>query len=696
MNWQAAVEKTVTGLGYDLVDCERSAGGLLRVYIDKLPEQALAGELITVEDCERVTRQLQYVLEVENCDYQRLEVSSPGIDRPLKKLADYQRFAGQEVEITLRVAFQGRKKYRGLLAAEGDGWRVVFNDGKTDQALDFSLEEVRDANWCPKSASRGAVPRLQSLARTRLASLRSRSASRAMPRPGNRWKRSRRPTRMTRLTEVSINEPRTVDAGGCDSREKSVERDVVFGAVEAALASATKKLFGGEVDIRVTVDRDSGEYETFRRWHVVPNEAGLQNPDAEILLFEAQEQIADIEVEDHIEEPVESLPIGRIGAQAAKQVILQKIRDAEREQLLNDFLSRGEKVFIGTVKRLDKGDIIAESGRIEGRLKRSEMIPKENLRTGDRVRAVILGVDPTLRGPQIMLSRSSPEFMKELFAQEVPEIEQGLLEIKSCARDAGSRAKIAVISHDKRVDPIGTCVGVRGSRVNGVTNELAGERVDIVLWSEDPAQFVIGALAPANVQSIVVDEERHAMDVVVDEENLAIAIGRGGQNVRLASELTGWRINIMSAEESAAKQEQESESVRKLFVEKLDVDAEVADILIAEGFTSLEEVAYVPMQEMLEIEAFDEDTVNELRTRAKDALLTMEIAREEKVEEVSQDLRDLEGMSPELIAKLADGNIHTRDDLADLAVDELVELAGMGEAEARAMIMKAREHWFTA
>ncbi len=479
------------------------------------------------------------------------------------------------------------------------------------------------------------------------------------------------------------------------SREKSVELDVVFGAVEAALASATKKLYGGEADIRVSVDRDSGEYETFRRWHVVPNEAGLQNADAEILLFEAQEQIADIEVEDHIEEPVESVPIGRIGAQAAKQVILQKIRDAEREQLLNDFLSRGEKIFIGTVKRLDKGDIIAESGRVEGRLKRSEMIPKENLRTGDRVRAVIMGIDTTQRGPQIMLSRSHGDFMKELFAQEVPEIEQGLLEVKSCARDAGSRAKLAVLSHDKRVDPIGTCVGVRGSRVNGVTNELAGERVDIVLWSEDPAQFVIGALAPANVQSIVVDEERHAMDVVVDEENLAIAIGRGGQNVRLASELTGWRINIMSAEESAAKHEIESESVRKLFIEKLDVDAEVADILIAEGFTSLEEVAYVPMQEMLEVEAFDEDTVNELRTRAKDALLTMEIAKEEKVEEVSQDLRDVEGVTPELIAKLSAGNINTRDDLADLAVDELVELSGMDEALARAMIMKAREHWFT-
>jgi len=481
------------------------------------------------------------------------------------------------------------------------------------------------------------------------------------------------------------------------SREKSVERDVVFGAVEAALASATKKIYGAEADIRVSVDRDSGEYETFRRWHVVPNEAGLQNADAEILLFEAQEQISDIEVDDHIEEPVESLPIGRIGAQAAKQVILQKIRDAEREQLLNDFMSRGERIFVGTVKRLDKGDIIVESGRVEGRLKRSEMISKENLRTGDRVRAVILGVDPTQRGPQIMLSRSSPEFMKELFAQEVPEIEQGLLEIKSCARDSGSRAKIAVVSHDRRVDPIGTCVGVRGSRVNGVTTELAGERVDIVLWSEDPAQFVIGALAPANVQSIVVDEERHAMDVVVDEENLAIAIGRGGQNVRLASELTGWRINIMSAEESAAKQEVETEGIRKLFVDKLDVDAEVADILIAEGFTSLEEVAYVPLQEMLEIESFDEDTVNELRTRAKDALLTMEIVREEKVEDVSQDLRDLDGVTPELLAKLAEGDIHTRDDLADLAVDELVELSGgMDEATARTLIMKAREHWFTA
>jgi N utilization substance protein A len=454
------------------------------------------------------------------------------------------------------------------------------------------------------------------------------------------------------------------------SREKNVERDIVFGAVESALAQATKKLYEGDVDIRVAIDRDSGNYETFRRWHVVPDEAGLQLPDQEILLFEALEQIPDIEVDEYIEEGVESLPIGRIGAMAAKQVILQKIRDAEREMLLNEFMARGEKILVGTVKRMDKGDIIVESGRVEGRLRRSEMIPKENLRNGDRVRAMIMEVDLTLRGAPIILSRSAPEFMIELFRQEVPEIEQGLLEIKSCARDPGSRAKIAVLSHDKRVDPIGTCVGVRGTRVNGVTTELAGERVDIVLWSEDPAQFVIGALAPANVQSIVVDEEKHAMDVVVDEENLAIAIGRGGQ----AEETTG---------------------IRTLFMEKLDVDQEIADILIEEGFTSLEEVAYVPIQEMLEIESFDEDTVNELRTRAKDALLTIEIAREESVEDVSQDLRDLSGLTPELIAKLVEAGIHTRDDLADLATDELTDITGQTDAEATALIMTAREHWFT-
>jgi N utilization substance protein A len=478
------------------------------------------------------------------------------------------------------------------------------------------------------------------------------------------------------------------------AREKNVDRDVVFEALEMALASATKKRYEEDVDIRVAIDRDSGEYETFRRWAVVPNEAGLQEPDKEVLQFEAQEQISDIEVGDFIEEQIESVAFGRIGAQAAKQVILQRIRDAEREQILNDYLERGEKVMTGTVKRADKNGLIVESGRVEALLRRDQMIPKENLRSGDRVRAYILKVDREARGPQIELSRTCPEFLLKLFENEVPEIEQGLLELKGAARDPGIRAKIAVVAHDKRIDPIGTCVGVRGTRVTAVRNEVAGEAVDIVLWSEDPAQFVIGALAPAQVSSIVVDEEKHAMDVVVDEENLAIAIGRSGQNVRLASDLTGWHINIMTPEESAEKTEVETSKVRALFMDKLDVDSEVADILIEEGFNSLEEVAYVPISEMLEIEAFDEDTVNELRTRARDSLLTMELVKEERVEEVSQDLRSLEGVTKELIAKLSEGDIHTRDDLAELAVDELVEMTQIDEEAAKTLIMKAREHWF--
>ncbi|MBY4898080.1 transcription termination factor NusA [Cupriavidus sp. AU9028] len=478
------------------------------------------------------------------------------------------------------------------------------------------------------------------------------------------------------------------------AREKNVDKDVVFGALEAALASATKKRFEEDVDIRVAIDRESGEHETFRRWLVVPDEQGLQEPDKQILLFEARDQDANIELGDFVEEQIESVEFGRIGAQAAKQVILQRIRDAEREQILNDYLERGEKIMTGTVKRADKKGLIVESGRVEALLARDQIIPKENLRTGDRVRAYILNVDRTARGPQIELSRTSPQFLIKLFENEVPEMEQGLLEIKAAARDPGVRAKIAVVAHDKRIDPIGTCVGVRGTRVTAVRNEIGGEAVDIVLWSEDPAQFVIGALAPAQVQSIVVDEEKHSMDVVVDEENLAVSIGRSGQNVRLASELTGWQINIMTQEESAQKQAEESEVVRQLFMSKLDVDQEVADILIEEGFSSLEEVAYVPLNEMLEIEAFDEDTVNELRNRARDALLTMELAREEKVEAVSQDLRSLDGLNPELIGKLAERDIHTRDDLAELAVDELVEMTGVGEDEAKALIMKAREHWF--
>ena len=478
------------------------------------------------------------------------------------------------------------------------------------------------------------------------------------------------------------------------AHEKNVDRTVVFDALELALASATKKRYNMDVDIRVSIDTHTGEYETYRRWLVVPNEAGLQEADKEILLFEAQEDIADIEVGEFMEDVIESVAFGRIGAQAAKQVILQRIRDAEREQILNDFLERGEKVMNGTVKRADKNGLIIESGRVEALLRRDQMIPKENLRSGDRVRAYILKVDREARGPQVELSRTCPEFLLKLFENEVPEIEQGLLELKGAARDPGVRAKIAVVTHDKRVDPIGTCVGVRGTRVTAVRNEVAGEAVDIVLWSEDPAQFVIGALAPAQVSSIVVDEERHAMDVVVDEENLAIAIGRSGQNVRLASELTTWQINIMTPEESAKKTEDESQKIRELFIAKLDVDAEVADILIEEGFGSLEEVAYVPLSEMLEIDAFDEDTVNELRTRARDSLLTMEIAKEEDAEEVSQTLESVDGMTADLVVQLASNSITSRDDLAELAVDELVEMTQIDEERAKLLIMTARAHWF--
>ena len=477
------------------------------------------------------------------------------------------------------------------------------------------------------------------------------------------------------------------------AREKNVNKDIVFGALELALASATKKRTHEEADVRVEMDRQSGTFEAFRRWLVVADDM-VENAELQVGLTDAQKQIPDMSIDDYIEEALEPVDFGRIGAQAAKQVILQKIRDAEREQILNDFLERKEHLVTGTLKRMERGSAIIEAGRIEALLPRDQMIPKENLRPGDRVRAWLMKIDRTARGPQLILSRTAPEFIMKLFELEVPEIEEGLLEIKSAARDPGIRAKIAVKSNDPRVDPIGTCVGMRGSRVTAVTNELAGERVDIILWSADPAQFVIGALAPAEVTSIVVDEERHAMDVVVDEANLAIAIGRGGQNVRLASELTGWTINLMTVEESQEKQETESSSIRSLFMEKLDVDQEVADILIQEGFSTLEEIAYVPLAEMLEIEAFDEATVNELRERSRNVLLTEAIVDEEQLENVEEELLGLEGMDKSLAAKLARQKITTRDDLADLAVDELVEMTGVAAERATQLITNARAHWF--
>ncbi len=480
------------------------------------------------------------------------------------------------------------------------------------------------------------------------------------------------------------------------AREKNVNRDVVFGALEMALASATKKRFTEDVDVRVAIDPNTGSYEAFRRWKVVPDDTPEYNVAQMTSLEEAQEKKPDAKMDDYLEEPIENVPFGRIGAQTAKQVILQRIRDAEREQILNDFLARGDELVTGSVKRMERGSAIVESGRLEALLPRENMIPKENLRVGDRVRAWVAKIDRGARGPQLILSRTAPQFIMKLFELEVPEIEEKLLEIKSAARDPGVRAKIAVHTNDRRIDPIGTCVGMRGSRVQAVTQELAGERVDIVLWSADPAQFVIGALAPAEVSSILVDEEKHSMDVVVDEENLAIAIGRSGQNVRLASELTGWTINLMTEEESTKKQTEESTRVRELFMLRLDVDEEVANILIQEGFSTLEEIAYVPIQEMLEIESFDENTVNELRSRARNALLVQAIASEEQVEGVDQSLLKLEGMDTQLAAKLAEGGVKTRDDLADLAVDELSEMTGIESERAKGLIMAARAHWFAS
>lgn len=475
------------------------------------------------------------------------------------------------------------------------------------------------------------------------------------------------------------------------AHEKNVGKEVIFTALELALASATKKKHHDDADVRVEIDRETGDYKTFRRWQYVEYDL-LENSAYQI--DEEDDRSKGLNIGDYYEEPLENIEFGRIGAQAAKQVILQKVREAEREQILQDFLARDEKLVTGVIKRMEKGNAIIEVGRIEALLPREQMIPKENLRVGDRVRAFLLRIERGGRGPQLILSRITPEFLIRLFELEVPEIEEGLLEIRSAARDPGLRSKIAVKSNDQRLDPVGTCVGMRGSRVQAVTAELAGERVDIVLWSMEPAQFVINAMSPAEVSSIVVDEDAHSMDVVVEEEQLALAIGRNGQNVRLASELTGWTLNILTVDQAAQKNQEEYASVSHLFMEKLDVDEEVAEILVQEGFSTLEEIAYVPLAEMLEIDAFDEDTVEELRKRARAALLTEAIAKEEKVEEAAEDLLALEGMDDATAHTLASKGISTMEDLAELAIDELVELTGMDEERAKVLIMKAREPWF--
>ncbi|TCP14600.1 NusA antitermination factor [Crenobacter luteus] len=476
--------------------------------------------------------------------------------------------------------------------------------------------------------------------------------------------------------------------------EKNVGKEVVFSALELALASATKKKFNQEdLEVRVEIDRHTGQYQTFRRWQIVEDDL-IEEDGKEITLTDARERDPRAEVGGFIEEPMEAVEFGRIGAQTAKQVILQKIRDAEREQILNDFLQRREHLVNGTIKRIERGNAIVECGKLEAVLPRDQMIPKENLRVGDRVRAFLLRIDRLGRGPQLVLSRTSGDFIKKLFELEVPEIEEGMLEIREVARDPGMRAKIAVKANDPRIDPQGTCIGVRGSRVQAVTQELAGERVDIVLWAPEPAQFVINALSPAEVNRILVDEDRHAMDVVVEEDQLALAIGRNGQNVKLAAELTGWSLNIMTVAEAEQKLQAEDAALRDLFMSQLGVDEDVAGVLVQEGFATLEEVAYVPIAEMLEIEGFDEALVNELRSRARDALLTLAIASEEKVEAVDEELKNLEGLDADMVRKLAENGVTTRDELADLAVDDLVDLTGVSDETARALIMKAREHWF--
>ncbi|MBT6141224.1 MAG: transcription termination/antitermination protein NusA [Nitrosomonadales bacterium] len=475
------------------------------------------------------------------------------------------------------------------------------------------------------------------------------------------------------------------------AHEKNVARDVIFTALELALASATKKKFEADVDIRVEIDKESGEYESFRCWTIVEDEL-LEIPEAE--LSPTDDRAKDLEVGDVIKEAIDSVEFGRIGAQAAKQVILQKVREAEREQILNDFLARDEKLVSGQIRRMERGNAIIEVGRLDAVLPRDHMIPKENLRVGDRVRAILSKIETGMRGPQLILSRTAPEFLIRLFELEVPEIEEGLLEIMSASRDPGLRSKIAVKANDQRLDPVGTCVGMRGSRVQAVTGELAGERVDIVLWSIEPAQFVINAMAPAEVSSIVVDEDKHSMDLVVVEDQLAQAIGRNGQNIRLASELTGWELNILTEEESDQKNKEEYTSASQLFIEKLDVDEDVADILVQEGFSSIEEVAYVPLEEMVQIEAFDEDTVNELRSRASAAILTAAIAKEESVVDPAEDLKSMDGMDIDMAKLMASKGIVTMEDLAELSVDELLELVKIDEEKAKTLIMTARAPWF--
>ncbi len=482
------------------------------------------------------------------------------------------------------------------------------------------------------------------------------------------------------------------------SNEKGVEKDIIFEAIEAALASATRRKHGEDIEVRVAIDRESGEYDTFRRWLVFEDESTeLEVPDRELRMIDAVDVDENAEPGGYVEVPMDSVDFGRIAAQTAKQVIVQKVREAEREQVVEEYLEREGEMLSGLVKRVDRNGVYIDlGGNAEGFVSRDQMVPREPVRPQDRIKALLTEVRSEIRGPQLFMTRTSPQFLVELFKIEVPEVGQGLIDILGSARDPGLRAKIAVRSNDNRIDAVGACVGMRGSRVQAVSNELAGERVDIILWDENAAQFVVNAMSPAEVVSIVVDEDKHSMDIAVEEDKLSQAIGRGGQNIRLASELTGWELNVMTAADAEEKSETEMKDLIALFSKQLDVDEEVALILVQEGFSTVEEVAYVPASELVEIEEFDEDIVDELRSRARDVLLTQAIVQEEKIDETepAEDLLSLEGMDKNLAFVLASKGVVTREDLAELATDDLLEINEMDAEEAAALIMKARAHWF--
>lgn len=482
------------------------------------------------------------------------------------------------------------------------------------------------------------------------------------------------------------------------SNEKGVEKEVIFTALEAALASATRKKAEKDIDVKVNIDRVTGDYETFRQWIVVDDEdPEFESPDRQILYSYAIQKEPEIQIGEYIFEPMESVEFGRIAAQTAKQVIVQKVREAERQLIVDAYEDRVGELIMGTVKRSERRGVFIDLGNnVEAFIPREHMVPRETVRPGDRIRGYLLEVRSEVRGPQLFVSRTAPEFLIKLFTLEVPEVGQEMIEIRSAARDPGLRAKIAVKSNDPRMDPVGACVGMRGSRVQTVSNELAGERVDIILWDENPAQFVINAMSPAEVVSIVVDEDRHAMDIAVEEDKLSQAIGRNGQNIKLASQLTGWDLNVMTEADAESKSEEEAKQYIEMFAEQLDVDEEVGQILVSEGFTSVEEVAYVPESELLSIEEFDEDIVEELRGRARDALLTKAIASEERLEgqPPAEDLLTMEGMDEATAYALAALGVVSMEDLAEQSVEDIIEIESVDQERAAELIMKAREPWF--